>query len=158
MDGTLFALTLATALGSITMGGVFYGFSVLVMRGLAQVPAKDATAVMQGINRSALTPRFLSVFMGTSAASLGLGIWAAVDWDGAYSGFLVAGAATYLVAGFMLTAGYHVPRNEALDKVVPGTPEADRLWAAYLIDWTRMNHVRGLAGVVAGGLLIAGIA
>lgn len=158
MDGTLFALTLATALGSLAMGGVFYGFSVLVMPGLAQVPAKDATGVMQGINRSAISFRFLSVFMGTTVASLGLGIWALVDWNGDYSGFLVAGAATYLVAGFMLTVGYHVPRNEALDKVTAGTPEADRMWAAYLVDWTRMNHVRGLAGIVAGGLLVVGIA
>lgn len=158
MDGILFALTLATAIGSLTMGGVFFGFSTLVMKGLAQVPAKDGTGVMQAVNRSAITFQFLGVFLGTAAASLGLGVWALLDWDGEYSGFLVAGAATYLVASFMLTIGYHVPRNEALDKVTAGTPEADRMWAAYLVEWTRMNHVRGLAGIVAGGLLVAGIA
>lgn len=158
MDGILFALTLATALGSIVMGGVFFGFSTLVMKGLAQVSAKDATGVMQAINRSALTPAFMSVFMGTGLASLALGVWAVIDWDGAYSGYLVAGSATYVVASFMLTVAYHVPRNEALVKVTAGSAEGDRMWATYLVEWTRMNSVRGLAGVVAGGLLIAGIA
>ncbi|MDI2132039.1 DUF1772 domain-containing protein [Yinghuangia seranimata] len=158
MNGTLYALTLATALGSAVIGGVFYGFSVLVMKGLAKVPAKDAVGVMQAINTSAITFAFLSVFMGTTVASAGLAVWSFVDWNSDYSGYLTAGAGLYLVGSFLLTGGYHVPRNEALDKVTAGTPEADRMWAAYLTDWTRMNHVRGLASIAAAALLIAGLA
>lgn len=158
MQGLLFALTLATALGSTVMGGAFFGFSTLVMKGLAQIPAKDAVLAMQAMNRSAYTFAFMSVFAGTAAASLGLGVWTLVSWDADYSGYVVAGAAAYLVLGFLLTAAYHVPRNDALDKVTAGTPEADTLWARYLTEWTRMNHLRGLGSVVAGGLLIAAVA
>lgn len=156
MHGFLFALTLATALGAAVMGGVFYGFSVLVMKGLAKVPAPEAIRVMQSINRSALTPAFMSVFMGTTLASAALLVWSFVSWDGAYSGYVVAGSALYLVGSFTLTAGYHVPRNEALDKADPA--QAQVLWQSYLPDWTRMNHVRGLASAAAGGLLIAALA
>jgi uncharacterized membrane protein len=158
MPGPLFALTLATALGSIVMGGAFFGFSTLVMTAFGRLPAKEAVRAMQEINKSAYTFAFMAVFAGTAAASLGLGVWALLDWDADYSGFVVAGAATYLVMGFLLTAAYHVPRNDALDKVTAGTAEADTLWTRYLREWTRMNHVRGLGSVVAGGLLIAAVA
>lgn len=158
MNGILFALTLATALGSVAVGGVCLGFSALVMPALRRVPAKEAVGVMQATNVSAVNSIFLPVFIGTALASLALGVWAVADWDGGVSGFLIAGAATYLVATFGLTMAYHVPRNNALDRVTAGTAEADRLWAAYQGEWTRMNHVRTLAGVVAGALLIAGVA
>lgn len=156
MHGFLFALVLATALGAAVMGGVFYGFSVLVMKGLAQVPAPEAIRVMQAVNRSALTPAFMSVFMGTTLASGAVLVWSLVSWDGAASACLVAGSALYLVGSFALTAAYHVPRNEALDKA-DGT-RAETLWQTYLPEWTRMNHVRGLASAVAGGLLVAALA
>lgn len=156
MHGFLFALTLATALGSAVIGGVFYGFSVLVMKGLAKVPDPEAIRVMQAINKSALTPAFMSVFMGTTLASAALLVWSLVSWDGAYSGYLVAGSALYLVGSFVLTAGYHVPRNEALDKA--DDTRAQALWRTYLPDWTRMNHVRGLAAIAAGGLLVTALA
>lgn len=158
MNGILFALTLATALGAITVGGVCFGFSALVMPALGRVPAKDAVGVMQAINVSAVKSLFLPVFTGTALASLALGGWALADWDGSRSGFLIAGAATYVVATFGLTMAYHIPRNNALDAVTAGSPEADRLWAAYPGEWTRMNHVRSLAGIVAGALLIAAVA
>ncbi|UGQ09650.1 DUF1772 domain-containing protein [Yinghuangia sp. ASG 101] len=158
MNGILFALTLATALGAVTVGGVCFGFSALVMPALRRVPAKDAVGVMQAVNVSAVASLFLPVFTGTALTALALGGWAVADWDAGSSGFLVAGAATYVVATFGLTVAYHVPRNKALDAVTAGSPEADRLWAAYRDEWTRMNHVRALASVVAGALLVAGVA
>ncbi|HSA48888.1 MAG TPA: anthrone oxygenase family protein [Yinghuangia sp.] len=158
MNGFQFALTMATALGCIVIGGVFFGFSALVMPALRQAPAKDAVGVMQAVNTSALTFPFLPVFLGSALASAALGVWAVVDWDADHSALLVAGAATYLVGSFVLTVAYHVPRNEALDKVTAGTADADRLWAVHVVEWTRMNHVRGLAAVAAGALLIAGVA
>ncbi|MCF2531869.1 anthrone oxygenase family protein [Yinghuangia soli] len=157
MDGILFALTLATALASIVMGGVFYGFTVLVMKGLRTVPAAHGVGVMQSVNRAAYTPAFMGVFMGAALLSLALGVWAVRDWDGTSSAYLVAGAAVYLVGSFMVTAGYHVPRNTALDQVTAGTPEADRLWERYLREWTGMNTVRGLLAILAGALMIAGV-
>lgn len=158
MHGTLFALTLATALGCTVIGGVFYGFSVLVMRSLAAVPPAEGIRAMQAVNRNAETPRFLSVFMGTSLASLVLGVWSAVSYDSDYSGYVLAGSAVYFFGAFLLTIGYHVPRNIGLDKARAGTPEAEAFWSRYLREWTRMNHVRGLAAIIAGGLLIAGLA
>jgi uncharacterized membrane protein len=152
IDGYLFPLTVIAALGCGLVAGVFYAFSVMVMRSLAQLPAQHGIAAMQAINVAALRPVFLWVFTGTAAVCAAVVIGSLVDWDDA-SPYLVVGGLLYLVGSFGLTIGYHVPRNEALDRVEPSSPDAPRHWTRFVREWTTGNHVRGAASVAAAALL-----
>lgn len=53
--------------------------------------------------------------------------------------------------------GYHVPRNNALDRVEPAAADADGRWARYRRGWTAWNHVRAAASLAATGALIGGV-
>jgi uncharacterized membrane protein len=151
IDGYLFPLTVVAALGCGVMAGVFYAFSVMVMRSLAQLPPQHAIAAMQAINAAALRPAFLGVFVGTAALCAAVAVGSLVDWDDA-SPYLLVGGLLYLVGAFALTGGYHVPRNEALDRLEPSSPDAPGHWARYVREWTAWNHVRALAAVAATAL------
>lgn len=152
IDGYLFPLTVIAALGCGLIAGVFYAFSVMVMRSLAQLPAQHGVAAMQAINVAALRPVFLWVFTGTAAACAAVVVGSLVDWDDA-SPYLVVGGLLYLVGSFGLTVGYHVPRNEALDRVEPSSLDAPRYWSRFVREWTMGNHVRGAASLAAAALL-----
>jgi uncharacterized membrane protein len=152
IDGYLFPLTVIAALGCGLVAGVFYAFSVMVMRSLAQLPADHGVAAMQAINVAALRPVFLWVFTGTAAVCAAVVVGSLVDWDDA-SPYLVVGGLLYLVGSFGLTVGYHVPRNEALDRVEPSGPDTPRHWSRYVREWTMGNHVRGAASLAAAALL-----
>jgi uncharacterized membrane protein len=152
IDGYLFPLTVIAALGCGLIAGVFYAFSVMVMRSLAQLPAQHGVAAMQAINVAAVRPVFLWVFTGTAAVCAAVVVGSLVDWDDT-SPYLVVGGLLYLIGSFGLTVGYHVPRNEALDRVEPSSPDAPRHWSRYVREWTMGNHVRGAASLAAAALL-----
>jgi uncharacterized membrane protein len=70
-------------------------------------------------------------------------------WSKPGSGYLLAGGLLYLVGCFLVTMAFNVPRNEALDQVAQGDPNAASLWAIYLTSWTAWNHVRTIASLAA---------
>jgi len=72
-------------------------------------------------------------------------------------GLLIAAGSVYVVGTFLLTVVYHVPRNNALDAVDPHGAEASQRWDLFVPGWTAMNHVRGLAALIAAGLLGAAL-
>jgi uncharacterized membrane protein len=152
IEGYLVPLVVAAAVGSGVIGGVFYAFSVMVMRPLASLPAQHGIAAMQAVNADALRPPFLGVFMGTTLVAAAAVVGALVDWDDA-SPYVLAGGLLYIVGSFGLTVAYHVPRNEALDRVEPTGTTASDHWARYVREWTTGNHVRAAAAVVAAILL-----
>jgi uncharacterized membrane protein len=152
IDGYLFPLTVIAALGCGLIAGVFYAFSVMVMRSLARLPAQHGIATMQAINTAALRPAFLWVFTGTAALCAAVVVGSLVDWDDA-STYLLVGGLLYLVGSFGLTAGYHVPRNEALGRDEPSSADAAAHWSRYVREWTRWNHIRGAAALVAAAVL-----
>ena len=59
---------------------------------------------------------------------------------------------------FVVTMIFNVPLNNALAAVEPASTEAAPLWARYLTDWTKWNHVRMVSSTVACALFIAAIA
>jgi uncharacterized membrane protein len=152
MDGLLFALTLATAVGSGLVGGVFFAFSTFVMKALGRLRPSEGAAAMQAINITAINPLFMTALFGTGLASLVLVVWGLAELDEPYAGWLIAAGAVYFAGDVVLTGGYHVPRNNALERVDPHSEEAVRVWRTYLVEWTRMNHVRTLAGLAASAL------
>jgi uncharacterized membrane protein len=150
-------LTWASALGSGLIAGVFYAFSSFVMPALRRLPAAQGIAAMQSINRMALTPPFLSIFIGTALACVALA--AASIWTGSHGShgglrLRWAGCAAYLVGTFLVTLLCNVPRNDALAKIDAMSASGAEYWQLYLSEWTAWNHVRGAAALIALVLLI----
>lgn len=151
IDGYLFPLTVVAAVGCGIVAGLFFAFSVMVMRSLAQLPAVHGIAAMQAINRTAYTPAFAVVFAGTALASAAVVVGSLIDWDDA-SSYLLAGGLLSLLGVYALTGGYHIPRNEALDRLEPSAADAAGYWTRYVREWTTWNHVRGVAALAAAAL------
>ena len=153
IEGIQLYLVAGTALASGLVGGVLYAFSSFVMAGLRRLPAAEGMAAMQSINVTAVKPGLMIPFFGAMIASVAVAATAIVDWDDTVSVWLLAGAASYILGTFVMTAAYHVPRNNALAATSTEAPEAESAWAHYLEEWTRWNHFRTLAALTAAAML-----
>jgi len=137
-------------LAAVTAGlsaGVFFAFSTFVMPALHRLPTSGAVAAMQSINRFAPNGPFGAALF----APLALGGWlvvALVRRPGPTTAYVVAGTACVLV-GLLVLAGYHVPRNNTLDRVVADSLAAAQAWRDFYPGWVAWNHVRTLAFTAA---------
>lgn len=145
--------TLAAALGCGLIAGVFFAFSVFVMKALAAIPPAQGITAMQSINVVVINPVFLGTFLGTAALCLALGIRAVLAWQRPGAGWLLAGAALYLVGTLLVTMVCNVPRNDALAAIDPASAGAPEVWAGYVRSWTVWNHVRTIAALAAAAAL-----
>lgn len=152
MEGLLFALTLAAALGCGVNGGVFFAFSSFVMPALGKLDPVKGNEAMQSINVQAPTPAFMTALLGTGALCAVLAVWGATSLDEGYGPYLLAGALVYLAGTIVMTGAFHIPRNNELAASNPASTDGKEVWARYLTEWTRGNHLRALSGVVAAGL------
>ncbi len=143
-------LALLTALGAATVGGVFFGFSSFVMKALAQLPAAQGVAAMQRINTVVINPWFMGVFMGTLLLSIACMVAALMTGSVA----LLAAALLYAVGTFGVTVAFNVPRNNQLERLAATSSEAAAYWPAYVREWTRWNHVRTAAALLAAGCAV----
>jgi uncharacterized membrane protein len=149
----LFAVKLLTALGCGLMAGLFFAFSVSVMRALAGLPSAAGVAAMQSINIAIINPVFLSAFFGTATACVLIVIVSLLRWHDPAAAYMLAGGSLYLVATFLVTFVFNVPRNNALASVAPANAESIDVWTDYLSNWTAWNHVRAAAAFAAAALL-----
>lgn len=153
MNDLVFGLTLLFVVGSGLMAGVFYGFSVIVMRALERVPSSVGIEVMQAINVVVINLWFMVVFLGSGLISAVL-IVAALFGQGDTSPVLtIIGGLLYLVGTFLVTITFNVPRNNALDAVNADSIQAAQLWKQYLPEWTTWNTVRSVAALLASLVL-----
>jgi uncharacterized membrane protein len=148
-DEAIAAARLAAAVGCGLMAGLFFAFSVAVMRGLGRVPAAHGMAAMQSINVAILNPVFLFVFFGTAALCLFVLISSLLRWHEAGALLFVAGAVLYLAGAFLTTIVFNVPMNQALASTAATDPQAAGRWADYLTNWTAWNHARTVASFIA---------
>jgi uncharacterized membrane protein len=144
MTRTLFVLTLAAALGSGLMAGLFFAFSTSVMSALGRLPAAQGIAAMQSINVTIVNPVFLSVFLGTAVLSALLIAGAIFGWA-PNPAWVVTGALLYIVGVIGITMFINVPMNDALAAIGPDTTAGAELWAKYLDRWVFWNHARTVA-------------
>ena len=145
----------ATAVGAGAAGGVFFAFSSFVMRALGKLPSNDGLRAMQAINVAAPAPAFMALLFGTALGAVVVGTSALTRRGEVAATYELAGSALYL-ASILVTVAYHVPRNDALAEVEPGSSRSADAWADYLTGWTRWNHGRtGLALAAAGALTVA---
>lgn len=149
MEGTQLYLVAGTAIASGLVGGVLYAFSSFVMAALERLPPEEGMAAMQSINVTAVRPGLMIPFFGTAIASIAVAVTAIANWDGTVSVWLVTGAASYVLGTFVTTATYHVPRNNALAGTPTSVPNAASVWQRYRREWTRGNHVRTIASLLA---------
>ena len=149
----IFALTLIAALGTGLISGVFFIFSVAIMRALERIP--NGAAAMQSINVVIINPMFLGVFLGTGIFCGVLAVVSVMSWEQPGRKWLMAGALLYLIGSIGVTIVFNVPMNDAL---VSATPEnLDRVWNDYLTNWTFWNHVRTVASLAASASFIAAL-
>lgn len=145
--------TILAALGCGLMAGLFFAFSVCVMRALARRPAPEAVAAMQAMNTAIINPVFLVVFLGAGAACAWTIMLSLTDWGLPGSLFSLAGGTVYLAGGLAVTIVFSLPRNNALAAVDPTGEAHAAAWGRYLSTWTAWNHVRTVAATLAALLL-----
>ena len=97
-----------------------------------------------------INPWFMGAFFGTALRVLAAG-GRGVDAGRAGAAWVVLAAVVYLVGSIGVTMAFNVPRNNALAKVDPSSADGARLWADYLVTWTRWNHVRTIASLGRSG-------
>ena len=153
VSGPLQALTIVTALGCGLNAGVFFAFSSFVMQALGRLAAPQAVAAMQSINARAVTPVFVLALFRTGLLCVVLAGWAVTDLSAASAPFLLVGSALYVLGSLLMTMGFHVPRNTALDQVDPAGAGAERAWDDFFASWIRGNHLRTITAFAAAAAL-----
>lgn len=154
VDYLIFTLKLFSALGCGLMAGFFFAFSVVIMASLSRLQPPQGISAMQTINVVVLNPLFFIGFFGTAVACLVLIILSLLRWHQPDSAYLLVGSLIYIIGTVLVTIIFNVPLNEALAKVEPNSIDGANLWANYLVTWTRWNHIRTLAALIATALLI----
>jgi uncharacterized membrane protein len=153
----VFGITLFATIGAGLMAGLFFVFSDFLMRVLDRRPPREAIATMQSINELIVNPLFLLFLVGTALAGLFLAGYSLLSLDGPERTWLVAGGLTYVLGAIILTGAYHIPRNDALDKVDPNSADAAAKWSNYLSEWLPVHHLRTLATVVSMACFVMAI-
>lgn len=144
MSSIVYVLTVASALGSGIVAGIFYGFSTFIMQALGRIAPPAGIAAMQAINITVINPLFFAAFFGTAIVAASVVILALVNGQSGAL-WLIAGAALYIFGCVGVTIAFNVPLNNALAPLSPESAEAAKLWSRYLVDWTWWNTVRTLA-------------
>jgi uncharacterized membrane protein len=112
---------------------------------------------MQAINVKIITPLFLLVFLGTALASAVISVAMLATWPEPSAPYLLAGSALYLSGVILVTMAINVPKNNALDRLVPADANAASAWQAYVRSWTAWNHVRSVASLAATACFVFGL-
>jgi uncharacterized membrane protein len=144
-------ITVVAALGSGLIAGTFFAFSAFVMRALGRLPAAQGTTAMQKINIVVINPLFLflAVFLGTATLSVVTLVWSLTKLGTAAGVYLMSASLAYLIGTFGVTMRLNVPLNDRLAAVAADTAEGEKVWAHYLVEWTKWNHVRTVAALIA---------
>ncbi len=142
------ALLILASVGSGLNAGLFFVFSNTLMSSFDRLPAAGAVAAMNSINRVILNPLFFLVFFGTALLCVVLLV------GRLNSPLVVAGAVLYLAGSIGVTMVCNVPLNDRLEKVSPSANDLETQWHAYRGPWTRWNHVRTLACLLAAAAFV----
>ncbi len=149
-------MTIVAALGSCLIAGVFFIFSVAIMRALERVPG--GMSLVQSINLVIINPMFLGVFLATGVLCLVLTISSILRWQQTGSALLLAVGLLYLIGSIAVTMIFNVPMNNALAAADSTSLDGQRTWSEYLVNWTFWNHIRTIASLLASASFIISIA
>lgn len=152
----LTAMIVASTVASALVGGVFFAFSVFVMRALADLPPAQGVVAMQRVNVTVINPLFLGVFLGT-APLLGVTTYLARHSPQSFA-WLLGAFVMYLVGSVGVTMACNVPRNNRLASMQADSAQAAAYWPVYLREWLVWNHVRCIASLAAAVFAMLAVA
>ncbi|BCD99836.1 DUF1772 domain-containing protein [Marinagarivorans cellulosilyticus] len=135
------------------MAGVYFVFSVVIMKSLGELPPVQGAQAMNKINDVIINTLFLPIFFGSTLWFLGLIVWAFADWQTGQSLRVVTAALVYIVGMFLVTAFGNVPLNNRLKQSEADEVALAKYWAYYQNHWTRLNHLRTPSCMAACALL-----
>ena len=133
------------------MAGFFYAFSFTVMPGLDLMTGTGGGEAMQAINVAVRNPLFFAIFAGTPLLGLLMAAGCLVARRRSAGVLLLLSFLIYLGGVVVLTAAINVPMNRAL-AVQSLSGAAD--WLDWSATWTRSNHARTAAALVAMALAV----
>lgn len=142
-------LIFCAALGSGLIAGLFFAFSSFVMNALDRLPEEQSIASMKAINIAVLNRLFLTVFMGTTLASILLAVFSLFNWENQNAVYLHVGSMLYLFGSFLVTVICNVPLNDALVRVNAKDADSVTVWKEYKLKWTVWNHIRTVTSLAA---------
>jgi uncharacterized membrane protein len=155
------SLAPGAALGLSTIGaglgaGLFYGYQISVIRGLAEVEDVSYVTTFQALNDTIVNAWFAPVFFGTVPL---IGIALVLNRRAPRPvKIFIALALVLHIASFAVTVAGNVPLNNDLARVDPVTVESAALARADFEDqWNRLHLVRTLLSV-AGFTSLVGAA
>ena len=157
MDAKQLLLTTSVVATGL-MAGLFYGWSVSVIPGTRRLASTDYVELMQHINREILTPRVLVPFVGIPLLLAAASVTQFRVGDQRRGVLIAAGALTYLVGVFGVTAARNVPLNDELDAFDLGAATTEQIEdrrQTYEAPWNRWNSVRTVLNVAAFSLVAA---
>ena len=150
----LFAAVLSTGL----LAGLFYGFTVAVMPGLARTSSATLVDTMQSINVAIIRPSFLVTYLGAPGFTvlaivfhLGSDTRTALPW-------LIA-ALLANVATLVITSRVNIPLNNALDAAGPSHQhsDVDGVRRSFEQRWVRWNNLRTATSALGFVLLLLAV-
>jgi uncharacterized membrane protein len=144
----------AAALSSGLMAGVYFAFSVFIMKAFDKIETAQSVAAMNSINEIILRSLFMPVFFGSSIISFLLVVVAFVYWGEAGAGLALIAGLVYFVGMFACTVVFNVPLNNGLARLGPDSNNAQQIWSHYLITWTKWNHLRTISSLITCALCI----
>jgi uncharacterized membrane protein len=131
------------------MAGVYFAFSTFVMRAFDDLPAAQAIAAMNSINRIIVKSMFLPLFFGSTVLALVQVVLNLMYWQGTPSYWAIAAGVVYLLSMFLCTALFNVPLNNRLAGFEQQSRNARKTWACYRRRWARWNHVRTIGSLLS---------
>lgn len=148
MNQLLIVLLIAASVGSGLAGGLFFIFSNTIMSAFDRMPPAAAVAAMNSINRVILNAVFFLAFFGTGILGVVL-MFLSVSRPEGFDVLLASGAVLYFAGSIGVTMVFNVPLNNRLAAVPPTANDLADKWTAYRGPWTRWNHVRTVACLLA---------
>lgn len=147
----ILVLSLITGL----MAGIYFTFSVVVIKALNLMPDTEGARAMNCINDVILRTWFLPLFFISSLWYAGLLIWSIFFSDGSEAHYIWA-SLFYLIGMFGVTAFCNVPLNNKLKLSASDSDQLTQMWKVYTRKWVALNHVRMASCIVAFALLSFG--
>ena len=136
------------------MGGIYFAFSIFLLKSLSQLPELQAARAMNKINDVIVNTVFLPMFIVSTLWYAGLIIWSIVHWQNLNSAYLITAALVYIVGMFLVTAFGNVPLNNRLQRSASSDAALIRCWRRYHRQWAELNHLRTISCTVSLVLLV----
>ena len=137
------------------MAGLFFGWVVSVIPGLAGLSDRHYVATMQSINRAIVNPLFVVFFIGTVIALAAAAVVHFRHGQTRRGWWLASAAVTYAVGVLGVTVARNIPLNDALDTFDLGAADDAAVAVrrqTYERSWNRWHNLRTAANVVAFSL------